>query len=344
MIAYERSIRQKKKVVTLGNGTGHGVLLEGLKRLPYSLTAIVNITDNGGHSGLLRQSMDIPSPGDLRKCITSLADPGLTLTNLLKYRFSEGELEGVCLGNLIIGALIRQEGALSLASAKLGQMLGLEHEVIPASDESTHICAQLPDGTVVVGEWEIIERGPEHKDIQRLFLQKTIRPVPRALEAIGEADFLIIGPGSLRTGIISLLLVAGIKEAIGNSKANKVYICNLMTQPGQTDHFALRRHMEELYRYLPIEMDYTIVNDPGRIPPDILRLVEDSYPVVIDHPIYPTKLVIKDLMKDIDWQDIIHNGWKRKRSSFRSGPHLVVHDPDKLAAALAQIIDSPEIV
>src|SRR3990172_8637792 len=107
MIAYERSIRQKKKVVTLGNGTGHGVLLEGLKKLPYSITAIVNITDNGGHSGLLRQSMDIPSPGDLRKCLTSLSDPEITLTKLLDYRFSEGELEGVSLGNLIIAALIR---------------------------------------------------------------------------------------------------------------------------------------------------------------------------------------------------------------------------------------------
>lgn len=334
---------KRKKIVTLGNGTGQGVFLKGLKKLPYSITAVVNVTDNGGHSGLLRQCMDIPSPGDIRKCITSLADPELALTKLLDYRFSDGELEGASLGNLIIAALIRQEGTLSLASAKLVQLLGLGHEVIPVSDESTHICALLTDGTVVVGEWEIIERGPNQEDIQSLFLQRTIQPVPRALEAIGEADFLIIGPGSLRTGIISLLMVAGIKEAIRNSMAKKVYICNLMTQPGQTDHFALSHHVGELYRYLPIDMDYVIANDPSRIPTGILELSQDSSPVAIDKLVYPTRLLIADLIKDINSQDIIHNGQKRG-SRLRARPHFIVHDPNKLATVLAQIIDSPEIV
>jgi hypothetical protein len=117
-----------------------------------------------------------------------------------------------------------------------------------------------------------------------------------------------------------------------------------MTQPGQTDRFTLlSQHLEELYRYLPINMDYTIANDPSRIPTDILRLAQDSSPVMIDNPIYPTKLLIADLMKDLDWQDIIHKGWKRG-SRLRTGPHFVVHDPHKLATVLAQIIDSPEIL
>lgn len=342
MITYKGHSVKRKKVVTLGNGTGQGVLLRGLKNLPYSLSAIVNITDNGGHSGLLRQSMDMPSPGDLRKCITNLADPELSLTKLLDCRFSEGELEGVSLGNLIIAALIRQEGTLSLASARLGELLGLEHRVIPVSDESTQICAQLSDGSMVVGEWEIIERRPDQKDIQRLFLQRSIQPVPMALEAIRGADFLIIGPGSLRTGIISILLVPGIMEAIRGSGAKKIYICNLMTQPGQTDHFTLSQHLEELYRYLPINMDYTVAHDSSQTPQYILKLARDSSPVAIDNLIYPTKLLTTDLIKDINCQDIIPDEGKRE-NRLRAVPHLILHDPDKLARVLSQIIDSPEI-
>jgi uncharacterized cofD-like protein len=237
--------------------------------------------------------------------------------------------------------LIRKEGTLSSASAKLSQMLELEHEVIPVSDESTQICACLTDGALVIGEWEIMERGTDQKDIQKLFLQKTIQPVPGALDAIKKADFLIIGPGSLRTGIISLLLVPGIKEAIKDSPAKKIYICNLMTQPGQTDHLALSHHMEELYRYLPIYMDYTIAHDQKRISADILRFAQDSSPVVIDKPIYPTKLLIADLMKSINDEGLIQDR-KKIGTRIRARPHLFVHDPHKLAMVLAQIIDSPE--
>jgi len=334
---------KKKRIVTLGNGTGQGILLRGLKKFPWSITAIVGTTDNGGYSGHIRKSMDIPSPGDLRNCLSGMADPHSYISKLFAYRFSEGELEGISLGNLIIAALVRLEGSLSLASTSLCRLLGIEHEIIPVSDESTQICAQVSDGTVIIGEWEIMEREPKHQDIQRLFLQKPVQPNPRCLTAIKEADYIIIAPGSLRTGIISILLVPGIKEGLRNSPAKKVYVCNLMTQPGQTDNFSLSSHLKELYQYLPLPMDFIIANDPNSIPEDILRLAKEqgSTPVKIDQPIYSTELLVANLIKDIDNQDLI-NARREKGKRFRARPHFIVHDPVKLREILARIINPQE--
>jgi len=336
---------KNKHVVTIGNGTGQGIILRCLKELPYSLTAIVGITDNGGHSGYIRQHMGIPSPGDLRNCLVSLADPNIYLSKLLTYRFTEGELDGISLGNLIIAALLRIEGCLSLASARLGELLGLDHEVIPVSDESTQICAQLIDGSILIGEWEIIERKARDIEIKELFLERPIQPVPRCLTAIREADYVIITPGSLRTGIISILLVPGIKEALLESSAKKIYICNLVTQPGQTDNFSLSQHLDELYRYLPSPMDFVIANDPSQIKNEILQLAAEqgSAPVKIDPPNYTTKLLIGNLIKDIAINEIRsrQEGYQKR---FRSSSHLIVHDPEKLRPILSQIINSQEVV
>lgn len=166
----------RRKIVCLGNRTGQAILLKGLRGYPYQMTAIVGVTDNGGHSGLIRRAMNIPAPGDLRSCLVGMAEEPSPLARLLGYCFSEGELSGISLGNLILTALIRQEGSLSAAAERLRQMLRIEHQVLPVSDESAQACAELADGRYIVGEWEIIERKPR-TPIQRIYLEPIRNPL-----------------------------------------------------------------------------------------------------------------------------------------------------------------------
>lgn len=355
----------RRKVVCLGNGTGQAVLLKGLKGYPYALTAIVGVTDNGGHSGLIRRAMNIPAPGDLRSCLGGLADPQSPLAHLLGYRFSEGELSGICLGNLILAALIRQEGSLSAAAERLRQMLGVEDQILPVSDESTQVCAELTDGRHIAGEWEIIERKPR-TPIGRIYLdpigkppenlarpgrtaeeeafldrqlERPIRACPSCLRAIEEADVLIFSPGSLLTGLVSLLLTGGIREALKSSRARKIYVCNLMTQPGQTDGFALSHHVRVLSSYLPAPPDDVLAND-GPIPAELLALYETTgaRPVEIDEI---TGLGSRLLRADLVERPTRFPEEKLRRpgEGLKAGLHLITHDPAKSGQALARIIE-----
>lgn len=329
----------RRKVVCLGNGTGQAALLKGLRGYPYELTAIVGITDNGGHSGLIRRAMNIPAPGDLRSCLGGLADPESPLARLLGYRFSEGELSGISLGNLILAALIRQEGSLSAAADRLRQMLGIGDQVLPVSDESTQVCAELTDGRHIAGEWEIIERKPR-TPIGQIYLERPmIRACPSCLRAIEEADVLIFSPGSLLTGLASLLLTEGIRNALETSRARKIYVCNLMTQPGQTDGFALSHHVKVLSSYLPAPPDDVLAND-GPIPAELLTLYETAgaRPVEIDEV---AGLGCRLLRADLVDRPARAPEEKLRPSGegLKAGLHLITHNPAKSGQALARIIE-----
>ncbi|MBI2875328.1 MAG: YvcK family protein [Candidatus Tectomicrobia bacterium] len=327
-----------RKIVCLGNGTGQAVLLNGLKGHPYQLMAIVGVTDNGGHSGLIRRAMDIPSPGDLRHCLAGLADPQEPLARLLGYRFSEGALSGISLGNLMLAALIRQEGGLSAAAERLRQMLGIEAQVLPASDESTQVCAELTDGRHITGEWEIIERKPR-TPIQRIYLERPIRAFPGCLRAIEEADAIVFSPGSLLTGLVSLLLTEGIREALAVSRARKIYVCNLMTQPGQTDGFALSHHVRTLSAYLPAPPDYVLAND-GPIPAPLQTLYESSgaHPVEIDPEADLGGRVLRADLADRSTQ-ALEERVRPAGEGLKAGLHLITHHPARLGQALVRIIE-----
>ena len=263
------------KTVSVGGGTGLSTLLSGLKAFvgkespsdadpdsPWieTLTAVVTVTDDGGSSGRLREEFQILPPGDIRNCMAALAEDEHLLTRLFQYRFeSEGDLSGHSFGNLFLAALAGVTGDFLEAIKVSSEVLAIKGRIFPSTVEDVALVAELEDGRVIQGETNIVEaRSP----IRRLRLSRGIcRPLPDTLEAIKHADIITIGPGSLYTSIIPNLLVDGIVDAMRDSDALKFYICNIMTQPGETDYFDVEDHLRVLFEYSPnLDLDYVIVN------------------------------------------------------------------------------------
>lgn len=323
----------RKKVVCMGGGTGQASILSSLKKIPnLDLVSIVGVTDNGGYSGIIREAMGIPQPGDSRNCIGALCDTELLQAQLINYRFTEGALSGISLGNLIIAALTRITGDFSEAITQTAKLAGVVGKVLPVTTENTHICAELVDGTEVKGEWEIIKREPRTR-IKRLFLQHEAHATNEVKEEIESADLIIICPGSLCTAIVSVLLAKGISESIGKSKAKLIYICNIMTQAGQTDDFTVSDHINFIQDYIQRNIDYVLVNNN---PPTQDLLIdyekEGSYPVILDHHINreKTEILLEDLLLNLDYESLKKNE-RPKGEGMHVGNHLIRHDPEKLS-------------
>lgn len=263
------------KIVSIGGGTGLSTLLSGLKgyvgkestkgarrdpRWIDTLTAVVTVTDDGGSSGRLREEFQILPPGDIRNCMVALAEDEHLLTRLFQYRFeSEGNLSGHSFGNLFLAALAGVTGDFLEAIKVSSEVLAIKGRIFPSTAEDVSLIAELEDGRVTQGETNIVNsRG----GIKRLWLSNDeCRPLPETLDAISNADIVTIGPGSLYTSIIPNLLVGGIVDAMRDSEALKVFICNVMTQPGETDGFDLEDHLRVLFEYSPdLDLDYVLVN------------------------------------------------------------------------------------
>jgi uncharacterized cofD-like protein len=248
------------KIVGIGGGTGLPVVLKGLKELgtcsdsrkplpPLRITAIVSVADNGGSSGRLRLSFGIPAVGDLRNCLVALSDGDPSFPDLFQYRFPDGDgLERHSMGNLIVSALWLRSGNLGHAVKLAGGILGSKGSVLPSTEQAVTLCAEFDSGYHVRGESQI---SAEKGRIQRVWLEPE-SPPPSAgvLDALAEADSIVLGPGSLYTSVIPNLLVAGVAEAVRNSPALKIYVCNLMTQPGESAGFTAADHLRALEKYL----------------------------------------------------------------------------------------------
>jgi len=263
------------KIVSVGGGTGLSTLLSGLKAYVgkesvsnarrgaswiETLTAVVTVTDDGGSSGRLREEFQILPPGDIRNCMVALAEDEHLLTRLFQYRFeSEGDLSGHSFGNLFLAALADVTGDFLEAIKVSSEVLAIKGRIFPSTVEDISLVAELEDGRVIQGETNIVQ---SRSRIKRLRLSsQTCRPLPETLEAINRADIITIGPGSLYTSIIPNLLVDGIVEAMRDSDAMIVYICNIMTQPGETEGFDVQDHLRVLFEYSPqLRADYVFVN------------------------------------------------------------------------------------
>lgn len=259
------------KIVAIGGGTGLATLLSGLKVYVGrndggsaeigSLSAIVAVTDDGGSSGRLRDELQMPPPGDIRNCMVALSEDEALLSRLFQHRFSgDGPLSGHNFGNLFLAALSEMTGDFAEAVRLSSGILASKGHIYPASVSDVRISAKLKDGSVVRGETSISTVGPS---IERLFLDpENCQPHPDAIAAIAAADMITVGPGSLFTSLLPPLLVSGIAKAVSESKAVKVFICNLMTQPGETDGLSARRHLEIVSEYLPeLFFDFIVVNN-----------------------------------------------------------------------------------
>ena len=232
-------------IVAIGGGTGLSTLLSGLKRYSSNLTAIVTVADDGGSSGVLRRELGVQPPGDIRNCLAALAREEPLLTRLFQYRFQAGGgLEGHSFGNLFLSALTSITGSLEAAITASGRVLAVQGQVVPATNADVRLWAELENGERIEGESRI---GRSTSPIVRLGCTPERPPaLPRAIEAIAHADLIVLGPGSLFTSLLPNLLVPELVEAIARSKAPRLYICNLMTQPGETDGLDVEGHLRAI--------------------------------------------------------------------------------------------------
>ena len=334
--AQPRRYQYPMHIVTLGGGTGQATLLRGLCQHACQVTAIVGVTDNGGHSGQLRQALALPQVGDTRQCLSALCQASSLWGTLLRHRFHGGDLHGMSVGNMILAALTQDSGSLYSAVTAVSQAAGVTHRVLPVSDGSADIAAHLQDGQVIVGEWQIIQRHPRTA-ITRLCLQPAVAAHPAVLDAIAQADILVLCPGSLLTGTVAVLLPTGLREAIQASPAPCLYVCNLMTQPGQTDGYTTRQHLTTVQQYLGRPV-HTLVANNGPLPPALLQIYaqQGSYPVSNDGTISDTMLYMADLVESPD-AATLHAYTRPQGAGMQVGLHLIRHDAQKLATHIMAI-------
>jgi uncharacterized cofD-like protein len=276
------------RIVVIGGGSGSSVALRGLRNRGVSLTSIVTMFDSGGSSGLLRKEFGYPPFGDLRQCLLALSEDSLvngTLSTALDFRFSgDSSLNGHNVGNLILAALTSARGDLQSAVDEIARLLSVKGRVLPVSLDMADLCAELEDGTAIVGESAIDVPKSRRPAIRKVFLDPDVRASPLVVEAILEADAVVLGPGDLYTSVIPNLLVGGVAQALQETSAALIYVCNLMTKHGETDGFDAADYAAEIVRYAGVErLDWVIANN-RQAPPAVLAAYEAEHaaPVAVD--------------------------------------------------------------
>ncbi len=283
MLLDRRRLNRGTKIVVVGGGTGLSTLLRGLKEFSSNITAIVTVADDGGSSGRLREELGVLPPGDIRNCIAALADEEELLTELFQYRFEAGTgLVGHSFGNLFLTVMSEITGDLEQAGMASSKVLAISGKVLPATLDDVSLWAEMEDGRLIEGESNNPQAGGKIKNIGCT----PANPIalPAAVKAIQEAEYIIIGPGSLYTSIIPNLLVPGIRDAIAKADVPRIYICNIMTQPGETEGYSVADHIREIDRISKQKLfDAVLVH---RKPPTSLSLKkyaqENSHPVSLD--------------------------------------------------------------
>lgn len=272
-----------KKIVILCGGSGSASLLKGLKKFPVDITTVVTVADDGKSTGKLREDFDIPAIGDLNKVICNLSDSEPILEKLLLYRYkNENYLKNHSVGNLLLTALIDIEGNLSKAVGDLSKVLNVKGTILPFTNDSVTLLAEMTDGTIIEGEHHITDAG---KVIKELKYKESVNVLPEVIKAVEEADLIIYGIGSLYTSILPTILSEDMKNAIINSKAKKMYISNLMTQHGETDDFKVSDCVKTINKYMGGSYLDVVITSTTEIPQNIkqkYKSQEDSDPMVAD--------------------------------------------------------------
>ena len=314
-------LRNGYKIVVIGGGTGLSTMLRGLKTRTTNLTAIVTVSDDGGSSGRLQKELGVLPPGDVRNCLVALADDEAMVTDLFKYRFGEGEgLGGHSFGNLFLAAMTGITGNFDKAIKESSRVLNIKGRVLPSTLGVVRLCARLADGTVVEGESQISQ---SHQPIRHVFFDPPYAaPLQETLDAIRDADAIVLGPGSLYTSILPNFLVDRIAGEVAAAAGVKIYVCNVMTQPGETDGMTACDHVEALLQNAGARVcDYVIVNDEP--PSRLLGLYAEEGQV----PVVP----------DIERIDAL--GLVPIEARVISETVTVRHDPEKLANVVIGLLD-----
>jgi len=317
---HYRQLEKGPKIVVVGGGTGLSTILHGLKEHTSNITAIVTVADDGGSSGRLREQFDILPPGDIRNCLVALADAEPLMRDLFQFRFgSESELNGHSFGNLFITAMCKVTGDFEKAIKESSKVLAIRGRVIPSTFEKVRLVAEYQNGQKAVGETKITK---QKAPIKRVYLDPMhCKASKESFEAIAEADIIVLGPGSLYTSVIPNLLVDGIVDRITQSKAPKVYVCNVMTQSGETDNYTAFDHLNSLIMHTRCGiLNYCIVNT-GKVQKDLLKKYEEegAYPVVADS------------------DRIIENGYNVIEGDVINAQNYVRHDAKKLSKIIIDL-------
>lgn len=318
---YASRLKSGYKIVTIGGGTGLSTMLRGLKRHTSNLTAVVTVSDDGGSSGRLQKELGVLPPGDIRNCLVALADDEALVTDLFRYRFSEGEgLTGHSFGNLFLAAMTGITGNFDQAIKVSSRVLNVKGRVLPATLSMARLCATLVDGTIVEGESNI---SRSTKPIRDVFLDPPFAaPLEEVIQAIRDADAIVLGPGSLYTSIMPNLLVDRIAREVESANGVKIYVCNVMTQPGETDAFTASAHVRTLLERAHARVcDVVVVND------QLPRKLRDAYAEEGQLPVVADSAAVEAL------------GVRVVRAAVISETQNVRHDSEKLAAVVVGIID-----
>ena len=312
------------KITAIGGGTGLSTMLRGLKKYTKNLTAVVTVADDGGGSGVLRRDIGMPPPGDIRHCMESLANVEPIMERLLTYRFQEGSLAGQSFGNLILAALNGVTGSFEEAVAQMSQVLAITGRILPVTSADVQLEAVFENGARVVGESKIssFKKEQDCRIAHVALLPERPAALPAALQAIREADLILMGPGSLYTSVIPNLLVEGVVEAICRSEALKIYVCNIMTQEGETEGYTAADHVDDLLSHgAPGLVDLCLANS-APVRPGLVEKYreEDAAPILVDRE------RIRAMGLELEEYPVASEGGDYAR-----------HDPDRLAAAVLDV-------
>ena len=317
-------MEKEPKIVVIGGESGISVVLRGLKYLPVDLTAIVTVADDGGSSGFLRKEFDMPAPGDLRNVMVALSNVEPLTEEVFQYRFKEDSfIGGHPLGNLLIIAMKELTGDIKTAVDRLRKLFNIKGKILPATTEKVILMAEKENGKIVEGESHIPVIGEK---IKRVYYKNEVEAPEENLKALEEADLIIFGIGSLYTSIIPNLLLKGIKESLKKSKAKKIYICNAMQQPGETEGYTVSDHIKAINDNIGEGVIDSVIVDPRDIPQDILVRYKNmnSDKVELDRE------KIKEYNVNLIERDILEIDPKG----------MVRHHPYKLSAIIYSLIDN----
>lgn len=332
---------KRKKIVTIGGGTGSFTLLSGLKKYPVDIAAIVSMADDGGSTGVLRDELGVLPPGDVRQCLVALSDSPEILRKLMSYRFEQGGLSGHTFGNLLLSALEKLNGSFSAGIEEAIRILNVKGRVIPVTEDDMRMCIELNDGKVLLGEKQLDHNEEIRRvGLKKIFLKPKVRANKKAIDAILKADMLIIGPGDLYGSIFPNFLVEGISEAVRKSKALVVFNCNLTNKKGQTSDYGIEDYVRIFEEKIGEgRIDFVTFNNKP-IPMELSKKYEKregkgsviSFEKNKIRPRRDYKIVLADLVQKREAKGGKGDAIAKSRSFIR-------HDSDKLAKVLMMVLE-----
>lgn len=316
---------KRKQIVAIGGGTGTFTILSGLKKHPVDLAAVVAMADDGGSTGVLRDEMGVLPPGDIRQCLVALSEEDVLMRALMNYRFENGGLQGHSFGNLLLSALEKITGSFEEAIEKAAEILRIDGKVIPATLDNVKLVAEA-NGHILYGE-KMIDTH-DLTDLTRILLQPKATANPRAVEAIRHADAIVIGPGDLYTSLLQILLIEGIAKAIRESKAKRIFVCNLMNKKGHTDGFSVQTFADRIEHYLGGPLDLVLFNSEKPSVSLVSRYAREGTPVAVDRRLPKDKFVGSKLLRN--------GAHGRQDKTDRVRRTFIRHDPERLAALIME--------